>query len=188
VLDFGIAKIQVPEGVRDIDITAANLVIGTPQYMSPEQCSQSGPVDARSDIYSLGIIAYEMLAGRVPFTGESPTVIMMKQVQDEPPSITEARPDFPAAMAAVIKRVLAKQPTDRFQTAGEFANAVADASIAAGAQRDEVIAAPTTIPNAPVTRLEDDDDEETLVRPRPTDEVTVVQPRREPAYEPNLMY
>ena len=90
VLDFGIAKIQQPEGGHDVDITAANLVIGTPQYMSPEQCSQSGPIDARSDIYSLGIIIYEMLAGRVPFTGESPTIIMMKQVQDPPPSILEA--------------------------------------------------------------------------------------------------
>ena len=80
VLDFGIAKIQQPEGARDNDITAANLVIGTPQYMSPEQCSQTGPIDARSDVYSLGVIVFEMLAGRVPFTGESPTVIMMKQV------------------------------------------------------------------------------------------------------------
>src|SRR5260370_35016089 len=96
VLDFGIAKIQQPADGRDIDITAPNLVIGTPQYMSPEQCSQSGPIDARSDVYSLGIIVYEMLAGRVPFTGESPTVIMMKQVQDEPPSILAARPDLPA--------------------------------------------------------------------------------------------
>src|SRR5439155_14865342 len=56
VLDFGIAKIQQPGGARDNDITAANLVIGTPQYMSPEQCSQSGPIDARSDVYSLGVI------------------------------------------------------------------------------------------------------------------------------------
>src|SRR5258708_15412515 len=97
VLDFGIAKIQQLEGVRDHDITAANLVIGTPQYMSPEQCSQTSPIDARSDVYSLGVIVYEMLAGRVPFTGDSPTVIMMKQVQDTPPSILTARPDLPGA-------------------------------------------------------------------------------------------
>src|ERR1041385_537470 len=72
VLDFGIAKIQQSASRAD-DITAANLVIGTPQYMSPEQCSHSSAIDARSDIYSLGIIIYEMLAGHVPFSGESPT-------------------------------------------------------------------------------------------------------------------
>src|SRR5207344_2074958 len=60
VLDFGIPKIQQPEGVRDHDITAPNLVIGTPQYMSPEQCSQTSPIDAQSDVYSLGVIIYEM--------------------------------------------------------------------------------------------------------------------------------
>src|SRR5436853_4074421 len=102
VLDFGIAKIQQAEGGRDIDITAANLVIGTPQYMSPEQCSQTGPIDARSDVYSLGVIVYEMLAGRVPFTGDSPTVIMMKQVQDDPPSVLAARADLPAEIDQAI--------------------------------------------------------------------------------------
>src|ERR1051326_53606 len=128
VLDFGIAKIQQPEGARDIDITAANLVIGTPQYMSPEQCSQSGPIDARSDVYSLGIIIFEMLAGRVPFTGESPTMIMMKQVQDPPPSIREARPQLPAAIETVIDRALAKRPADRFASAGELSHALANAA------------------------------------------------------------
>src|SRR6266404_855803 len=115
VLDFGIAKFQQPEGVRDNDITAANLVIGTPQYMSPEQCSQTQPLDARSDIYSLGVIIYEMLAGRVPFTGESPTMIMMQHVQDTPPSVLATRPDLPTAVDAVITRALAKVPADRFQ-------------------------------------------------------------------------
>jgi serine/threonine-protein kinase len=176
VLDFGIAKIQQPEGVRDIDITAANLVIGTPQYMSPEQCSQSGPIDKRSDVYSFGIIVYEMLAGRVPFTGESPTLIMMKQVQDEPPSISEARPDLPVAVAQIISRALAKQPDDRFQSAGELSQALAEASAAS------VVAAPVTVANSPVVAAADDLDEETIVTPRqPLDEVTVVQPQRESA-------
>jgi len=176
VLDFGIAKIQQPEGVRDIDITAANLVIGTPQYMSPEQCSQSGPIDKRSDVYSFGIIVYEMLAGRVPFTGESPTLIMMKQVQDEPPPISEFRPDLPVAVEQIISRALAKQPEDRFQSAGELSKALAEAS------EGSVVAAPATVPNSPVVAAADDLDEETIVTPRqPLDEVTVVQPRHESA-------
>ncbi len=176
VLDFGIAKIQQPEGVRDVDITAANLVIGTPQYMSPEQCSQSGPIDKRSDIYSFGIIIYEMLAGRVPFTGESPTVIMMKQVQDEPPPISEFRPDLPNGVAQIISRTLAKQPDDRFQSAGELSKALTEAC--AGS----VVAASATVASSPVAAAIDDLDEETLVQPRqPVDEVTVVEARREVA-------
>src|SRR5205807_2701072 len=173
VLDFGIAKIQQPEGGHDVDITAANLVIGTPQYMSPEQCSQSGPIDARSDVYSLGVIVYEMLAGRVPFAGDSPTVIMMKQVQDAPPSVVEVRPGLHAAIGKVIEKSLAKQPGDRFQTAGAFSEALTAAAAGAPAE----VAAPVTVANEPVAI---DDDEETLVRPRTDDEVTVVQPNREP--------
>jgi serine/threonine protein kinase len=176
VLDFGIAKIQQPEGVRDIDITAANLVIGTPQYMSPEQCSQSSPIDARSDIYSLGVIVYEMLAGRVPFTGESPTVIMMKQVQDDPPSIRDARPELPAGIEKAITRALAKQPSDRFQTAGDFAQALSTAASEAPA----VEAVPATVANEPVTPTASDLDEITVVHPTHDDEVTLVQPRPEP--------
>ncbi|MGZ8847683.1 MAG: serine/threonine protein kinase [Pyrinomonadaceae bacterium] len=180
VLDFGIAKIQQPEGVRDVDITAANLVIGTPQYMSPEQCSQSGPIDARSDVYSLGIIVYEMFVGRVPFTGESPTVIMMKQVQDEPPSILEARPDLPPEVGKILARTLAKQPDDRFQTAGELSKALAD--VATEVEGSIAVGAPATVANAPVAILDDDLDEATLVSPRqPVDEVTVVEARRETA-------
>src|SRR2546421_2264173 len=184
VLDFGIAKIQQPHGAPDPDITAANLVVGTPQYMSPEQCAQLGPLDPRSDIYSFGVILYEMLAGRVPFTGESPTVIMMKQVQDPPPSVLEARPDLPVAVAEVVMRALAKQPSDRFQSAGEFSAALSEG--AAGAAAAPVVAAPETVPNAPVEAI--DDDETTLVQPRAVAEITVVQPRRvEPAYQQPLI-
>lgn len=161
VLDFGIAKIQQGDS-RDADLTAANLVIGTPQYMSPEQCSQSVAIDARSDIYSLGIILYEMLSGELPFTGESPTVIMMKQVQDPPPSILDVRRDLSPAIAAVISKSLAKQPSDRFQTAGELSAALAAASAANDAPE---LAVPTTVPIEPVAAL-DDEDEATLVRPR----------------------
>jgi len=161
VLDFGIAKIQQSNAIDD-DITAANLVIGTPQYMSPEQCSHSSAIDARSDIYSFGIIVYEMLAGQPPFVGESPTVIMMKQVQDPPPSVLEARPELPVAVSSVISKALAKQPADRFESAGELSKALTEA--ASAAESPQLIAAPVTVPNIPVAPF--DDDEATLVRPR----------------------
>ena len=175
VLDFGIAKIQESEGVRDHDITAPNLVIGTPQYMSPEQCSQTGPIDARSDVYSLGVILFEMLAGQLPFTGESPTVIMMKQVQDAPPSVLAARPDLPKGIGEVVERALAKEPAARFQTAGELSEALSEFASDAPA----LTALPQTrdtVANEQL-KVEDDADEVTVVRPR--EEVTVVRSRRE---------
>jgi len=175
VLDFGIAKIQQPEGSRDHDITAPNLVIGTPQYMSPEQCSQTGPIDARSDVYSLGVIIFEMLSGHVPFSGESPTVIMMKQVQDPPPSILDDRPDLPLSVGNLIARALAKQPADRFQTAGELAVALSQAAdeMSAGAAA-AVPPVPDTAPPAQVNPPADDVDEVTVVQPR--EQATRVRP------------
>src|SRR5207249_8934372 len=110
VLDFGIAKIQQGDGARDVDITAANLVIGTPQYMSPEQCSQLSEIDARSDIYSLGVILFEMLTGRLPFRGDSATAIMLKQLQELPPSVLEERKDLPESVGLIVSRALAKRP------------------------------------------------------------------------------
>ncbi|HEX8650616.1 MAG TPA: protein kinase [Pyrinomonadaceae bacterium] len=177
VLDFGIAKIQEPVG-QDPALTAPNLIIGTPQYMSPEQCSQASEIDSRSDIYSLGVILYEMLVGHVPFTGESPTAIMMKHLQDAPPSVLEERQDLPAEVGRVVARALAKRPEDRFQTASELAqglalaaegsaaSAAASATVANAPERDTNRIVVTTGSNeAPRSTADQSYDESTLVRP-----------------------
>jgi serine/threonine-protein kinase len=181
VLDFGIAKIQEPDGAIDPGLTAPNLIIGTPQYMSPEQCSQASEIDARSDIYSLGVILYELLSGHVPFTGDSPTAIMMKHLQEQPPSVLAERSDIPAAVGGIIARTLSKRPEDRFQSAGELSDAfalaatsdsletVAVAGMDTSEQHDPLrdtnrIVVPTGSNEAPRRTANDDYDEATVVR------------------------
>jgi serine/threonine protein kinase len=181
VLDFGIAKITEKVG-QDPALTAPNLIIGTPQYMSPEQCSQAAEIDSRSDIYSLGVILYEMLVGHVPFTGESPTAIMMKHLQEPPPSVLDERKDLPAAVGRVVMRAMAKRPEDRFQTVSELAEelsaaveegpAVAAAAVAAetGSHPAEHttnrIIVPTGSNEVPRSTANEEKDEATVVRPR----------------------
>src|SRR6476659_3150922 len=179
VLDFGIAKIKEPEGTYDPGLTAPDLVIGTPQYMSPEQCSQSPDIDARSDVYSLGVIVYEMLIGHVPFTGESPTAIMLKHLQHPAPSVLSERSDLPPAIGRVVARALAKAPEDRYKTVGEL---VEDFTIAAGMEPAGVSASgsqPKVVPpSAPAP--DDELDEETLVRRRATRPMTPPTPTPDP--------
>src|SRR5947209_5578529 len=195
VLDFGIAKIQQDVDTTDPGLTAPNLIIGTPQYMSPEQCSQASDIDARSDIYSFGIILFEMLAGHVPFAGDSPTATMMKHLQEPPPSVLDERKDLPAGVGLVVARALAKRPRDRFQKAGELADALAVAAAedvpapVVGAIDTDRIVIPTT-PNEPArTTLGAEDEDATVVsasHARPTtDELPppVVLPP-EPGFNP----
>jgi eukaryotic-like serine/threonine-protein kinase len=168
VLDFGIAKIKEPEDGFDPGLTAPDLVIGTPQYMSPEQCSQSPDIDARSDIYSLGIIIYEMLVGHVPFTGESPTAIMLKHLQEPPPSVLKERPDLPDTVDRILSRAMAKRPEDRYQSVGDLVDdlAVAEGTEAIGIHARATSTEPGVSTQAGAGAIVDDIDEETVVRPR----------------------
>ena len=178
VLDFGIAKINEPEGNVDTSLTAPNLVIGTPQYMSPEQCSQDAEIDSRSDIYSLGVILFEMLVGHVPFSGDSPTMVMMKHLQEPVPSVLEERSDVPASVARVVARAMAKVRGNRYQTVAEL---VEDLTIAAGMTIHQV--APVGVTNTSETPVATQDpDEVTMVRPREVPQPVV--PRREPVMVP----
>src|SRR5688572_105861 len=171
VLDFGIAKITEPTGEYDPGLTAPDLVIGTPQYMSPEQCSQASEIDSRSDLYSLGVIIYEMLVGHVPFTGQSPTAIMMKHLQQDAPSVLEERPDLPAGVERVLQRAMAKRPDDRYQNVGEL---VDDLTITGGMERATAPPVPSSsashrivVPtHSTAEGAQSEPDEETAVRPR----------------------
>jgi serine/threonine protein kinase len=165
VLDFGIAKINEPDGEFDGGLTAPNLVIGTPQYMSPEQCSQDSEIDHRSDIYSLGVILYEMLVGHVPFSGDSATMVMMKHLQEPVPSVLEERNDVPPPISRVVARAMAKVPGNRYQTIPEL---IEDLTIASG-MIVPVPAAPlpnTASTTADTPAVSADQDEVTVVRPR----------------------
>ncbi len=118
LMDFGIAKI-----VGGAQHTATGAVLGTARYMSPEQV-KSARVDARTDIYSLGVTLFEMVSGRAPFEAESAMTMMMMHIQDPVPDVRRLRPDVPMDLARVISKALAKEPDDRFQTAAEMAAAL----------------------------------------------------------------
>jgi len=165
VLDFGIAKINEPD-TPDSELTAPNLVIGTPQYMSPEQCSQAGEIDSRSDIYSFGVILYEMLVGHVPFTGESPTIVMMRHLQDPVPSVLDERNDIPPSIGHIIGRAMAKAPSNRYQ---HITDLLEDLTIAAGIPLRSAsgsVNLDSRVETPPRITTVDEADEITVVRPR----------------------
>src|SRR5213594_951606 len=123
VADFGIARAITAAAGRNL--TETGIALGTPGYMSPEQGAASARVDERSDIYSLGCVLYEMLAGEPPYTGASAQVVIAKRFTDPVPSVRRLREGIPPALDAAVSRALAKAAADRFATAAEFAGALA---------------------------------------------------------------
>ena len=121
VLDFGIAKLLCPSGA-DVTETLGDTqgILGTPLYMSPEQVHQK-PVDARTDLWSLGIIYYESLSGRVPFRGESNIATLRAIVEKEAPPLRQIRPDTPSLANRIVTRAIEKEPYSRYQSASELA-------------------------------------------------------------------
>ena len=132
VTDFGIAR-AIEAGTR---LTVTGMAVGTPTYMSPEQAVGDREIDGRSDIYSLGVLGYQMLTGRVPFAAGNTMALMMKHVTEPPRAIAELRPDVPKGMRDAIERALMKAPEDRWPTAASFRDALASGETPGGSWRE----------------------------------------------------
>jgi serine/threonine-protein kinase len=117
--DLGLALLRV-EAAQEGRLTASNVILGTADYLAPEQVV-GAVVDERSDLYALGMVLYEMLAGVVPFAGRTPLETLQAQVEEEPPPLPER---VPTAVRAVVMRALQKRPEDRFPSAAAFADAL----------------------------------------------------------------
>ena len=123
VTDFGIARAATDSGDTP-RLTATGMAIGTPAYMSPEQASGDRDLDARSDLYSLGIVAYQMLVGEPPFIGNTTPALLVKHLAEMPVPVDQQRSDVPPDLARIVMRLLEKAPEQRFQSAGEMVQAM----------------------------------------------------------------
>ncbi len=164
VLDFGIAKLALPENGEHTwkGLTDENMIVGTPKYISPEQCTGQA-VDARSDVYSLGVLLYEMLTGHAPFAGENTSVVLLKHLQEPPAPLRRFVSGISPQLEQVVLRALAKQPQQRFSSAAEFAEQLL-AAVEAGSSSE-----PTPIVEA---------EENTMTAPRPVAFSATARPRQ----------
>jgi serine/threonine-protein kinase len=143
VMDFGIAKAvgaMADDGDPAVALTTTGIIIGTPQYMSPEQACGDKSIDARTDQYSLAVVGYRMLAGKLPFQGESTRAMLYQQLVAEPPPIAATVPGVPTGLANAIQRAMAKEPSERFASMAEFAAMLDSESL--GTRKTAVIARP----------------------------------------------
>lgn len=144
VVDFGVAKLKEQTSTTG-GLTASGSLIGTPRYMSPEQCAGL-KTDARSDIYSMGVILYEMLAGRPPFDAPTTTAIAIKHIQAEPPPLSEFRPGISTEIEQFVRQALDKDPEKRPQTAAEFGQQLIELSDGLRHIDVSMPSAPTALP------------------------------------------
>jgi len=155
VTDFGIARSGASQ------MTEVGSIIGTAQYLSPEQ-AKGAPVDQRSDVYSVGIVLYEMLTGKVPFTGDTPLEIAMKHLSEVPVPPSELRDEVPEDIDMVTLRALAKDPEDRYQTAEEMDADLARVARGLGVSAETAEAATSVLAGAGISGAP------TIIAPRPT--------------------
>jgi eukaryotic-like serine/threonine-protein kinase len=127
IVDFGIAKLINPEGPRH-DQTRTGRILGTPLYMSPEQARGAKTIDARTDVYALGCVLFEMIAGRPPFERRGPAEVIVAHLQEPAPRLGSVAPGVPAPLDAVVAAMLAKSPDDRPSTMGDVVARLADAA------------------------------------------------------------
>ncbi|MCW5833871.1 MAG: protein kinase [Labilithrix sp.] len=144
VVDFGLAKMRID--AAQTNITSPGIVCGTPEYMSPEQ-GRGDPLDARSDLYAVGVIFYQLLTGRLPFEAESPTQVVLMHITEQPDDPRAVVPErsIPSLLADVCLMALAKDPAHRFGNADEFAEALGDALTQIESSVPKAIAASATV-------------------------------------------
>jgi eukaryotic-like serine/threonine-protein kinase len=179
VTDFGIARAGASQ------MTEVGSIMGTAQYLSPEQ-ARGAPVAAPSDLYSAGVVLYEMLTGKTPFNGDTPIEIAMKHLNEAPRPPSELRSEIPAELDLIVLRALAKDPHDRYQSAEEFSEDLDRLEAGIPVAPETTAAATALLAGGPLTAATQvlDRDAGTRVLPRsPT-----APPRRPPAYPPDYGY
>jgi Tol biopolymer transport system component len=166
LMDFGIAR-----AAQEGRLTGTGTVVGTPEYMSPEQ-ARGMTVDARTDQYSLGVVAYQMLSGQVPFQADSTLALMYKIVHEPPPPLSQYRPDLPTEVGAVLEQALAKEPGARYPGASAFVEALGHALAGRTVKREAAVpAAETAVTPDEGTTVVVPDEGATVAIPGPTEEV-----------------